>query len=74
MPNTEKADNGTSDFNELGGKGARDGDGRKYGYGNAGSEGKARLPTINKESVAAEHAWSDHRALVGILVPSLIAS
>lgn len=39
-----------------------------------GSEGKARLPTINKESVAAEHAWSDHRALVGILVPSLIAS
>lgn len=35
MPNTENADNGTSDFNELGGKGARDGDGRKYGYGNA---------------------------------------
>lgn len=74
MPNTEKADNGTSDFNELGGKGARDGDGRKYGYGNADELRETRLPIINKESVAAEHAWSDHRALVGILVPFLIAT
>lgn len=44
MPNTEKADNGTSDFNELGGKGARDGDGRVRLWKRRGVKGKPGFP------------------------------
>jgi hypothetical protein len=36
--------------------------------------GKARLPTINKESAVVKNAWSEHRAVVDILVLSPTAT